>query len=143
MGSASKYLDIKATSTADISTTISDYTVSNIRSEGISPRLISLNMLSNIDNFLIDNAWMEELAPPSIQIGTSRIRGFTDKNNGNQKVRLGAHSPGGHGLVIKGYKVGDKTISYVNNNRDVNSLVACLSAVTTITNGILCEVVLI
>jgi hypothetical protein len=46
VGSASKYLDIKATSPADISTTISDYTVSNIQSEGMSPRLISLNMLS-------------------------------------------------------------------------------------------------
>ncbi|KAJ5649619.1 uncharacterized protein N7484_003342 [Penicillium longicatenatum] len=120
IGSSSSYLDINSDSTADITTTISNYTVANIRAEGISPGLISLNMLSNIDDFVIENAWIEELTPvPSLDI--SAIVGFTDKNHNNQKVSLGANSVNGVGLTIRGFQVGDTPIKFDSDNWDVNS----------------------
>ncbi|KAJ5672876.1 hypothetical protein N7507_002003 [Penicillium longicatenatum] len=114
------YLDINSDSTADITTTISNYTVANIRAEGISPGLISLNMLSNIDDFVIENAWIEELTPvPSLDI--SAIVGFTDKDHNNQKVSLGANSVNGVSLTIRGFQVGDTPIKFDSDNWDVNS----------------------
>lgn len=119
IGSSASYLDSEATNTADTNTSISDYTVSNIRAEGPSPALISLKMLSNIDNFVVENAWIEEFVP--LDIDTSVIRGFTDKKNNNEKVTLGAESEGGIGLRITNYSVGDEQISFDAGNWDKNS----------------------
>lgn len=119
IGSSSSYQDEESTDTADINTTISDYTVSNIRAEGLSPALISLNMLSNMENFVIENAWIEEFVP--LDVDTSVIRGFTDKNNNNEKVTLGASSEDGIGLRITGYRVGDEDISFDAGNWGKNS----------------------
>ncbi|KAJ5672875.1 hypothetical protein N7507_002002 [Penicillium longicatenatum] len=115
IGCSSSYVNTGSTDTADVTTTISNYTVSNIRSEGISAGLISLNMLSNFDGFKIDTAWIEEFSPVP-QLGTSTIVGFTDASHNNEKVTLGASS--GTGLTITGYKVGDAVISFQNNNWD-------------------------
>ncbi|KAJ5382554.1 hypothetical protein N7517_000465 [Penicillium concentricum] len=118
IGSSSSYVNTDATNTADVTTTISNFTVSNIRSEGISPGLISLNMLSNIENFKIENAWIEEFSPVP-QLGTSAIVGFTDANHDNQKVALGSSSDGASmGLTISGYKVGNTAISFEAGNWD-------------------------
>ncbi|KAK2759786.1 hypothetical protein FQN54_002520 [Arachnomyces sp. PD_36] len=119
IGSSSSYLDVESTNTADTSTTISDYTVSNIRAEGLSPGLISLNMLSNINNFVIENAWIEEFVP--LDVDVSAIRGFTDKNNNNAKVTLGANSEDGIGLRITNYIVGDEQISFDAGNWNASS----------------------
>lgn len=119
IGSSSSYLDSEATDTADTSTTISDYTVSNIRAEGLSPGLISLNMLSNIDNFVVENAWIEEFVP--LDVDVSAIQGFTDKNNNGTKVTMGANSEDGIGLRIANYSVGDEQISFDAGNWNQNS----------------------
>lgn len=121
IGSSSSYENTDGTDTADVTTTISNFTVSNIRAEGISPGLISLNMLSNYDDFHIDNAWIEEFTPiPGLDI--SSIVGFTDSSHNDQKVSLGDASTNGTqgtGLTITGYKVGDTAISFANGNWNV------------------------
>ncbi|MCJ1447129.1 MAG: hypothetical protein MMC23_007638 [Stictis urceolatum] len=118
IGSSSSYLDTTVKNTADTSKTLSNFIVSNIRSEGLSPALISLNMLTNIDDFLIENVWIEEFVPLLINVST--VTGFTD--GGGQKVSLGANSAGGIGMRISNYSVGNEHITLQAGNWDRNSL---------------------
>ena len=123
IGSSSSYVNTDSTSTADVSTAISNFTVSNVRSEGLSPGLISLNMLSNIVDFYVDGAWIEEFSPVP-QLGISAVVGFTDANQNNQKVTLGDpsdNSTSGIGLTISGYKVGSTAISFSAGNWNASS----------------------
>lgn len=121
IGSSASYVDADSTSTADINSYISNYTVSNWRSEGISPALLGINPLANIDTFVIENIWIEELAPDTTQVDMSTFRPFTDASNGDQ-IKLGASSPGNIGLTIKDYYVGSTHITFAADNWDSFSL---------------------
>ncbi|RDW63509.1 putative dextranase protein [Coleophoma cylindrospora] len=118
IGSAASYTDATSTLTADINSYISNYTVSNWRAEGISPALIGINPLANIDNFHIENIWIEELANQTTLIDMSTIRVFTDANHGNQPIQIGQNSPDNIGLTIKDYYVGDTHITLADDNWD-------------------------
>lgn len=122
VGSSASYLDPDSTSDADINSWISNYTVSNWRSEGISPALIGINPLGNIDTFLVKNVWIEQLAAETTQVGMSSYRVFTDANNGNAAVKLGSKSPNGIGLTIQDYYVGSTHITFAAGNWDSFSL---------------------
>ncbi|KZF19084.1 glycoside hydrolase family 49 protein [Xylona heveae TC161] len=90
----------------------------NVRAEGINTGLISINMLSNIDDWHLDNVWIEELTPiPGLDEST--IVPFTNYNN--QPVTMGKDSEGGIGLTISNFSVGDEHITFENNNWNVNS----------------------
>jgi hypothetical protein len=116
VGSASSYVNPTVTNTANISNAITDYTISNIRAEGISPALIPLNLLSNLDNFRIVNASIEEFAPATTGLDVSLVRGFTDASRGNAMVTMGQHSRNGTGLLIQNYKVGNEKVSFAAGN---------------------------
>jgi hypothetical protein len=125
IGSAVNYLDVDSTSDASIDAYISHYTVSNWRSEGLSPGLIGINPLSNIDTFLVENIWIEELAPNSTLVDMSTFTIMTDSTNGNAPVMLGSKSPNNLGLTIKNYTVGSTLVSFAANNWDSYDL-GCL-----------------
>lgn len=122
IGSAANYENVASTSDASINAYISDYTVSNWRAEGISPALIGLNPLANIDTFLVENIWIEELAPDTTQVDMSTFTVFTDSANGNAPVQLGNNSPDNLGLIIRNYTVGDVHITLAAGNWDSYSL---------------------
>lgn len=71
-------------------------------------------MLSNYDSFLVKNAYIEELAPTLTSLDIANVTGFTDHSG--EKVKLGANSKDGLGLVIQGFKVGRLSISYAREN---------------------------
>lgn len=121
VGSAASYLDADSTSTADIYSFISDFTVSNWRSEGISPALLGINPLSNIDTMLLSNIWIEELANDTTQVDMSTFRVFTDASD-NATVQLGSRSPNNIGLTIQNYFVGNTHISFAAGNWDAVQL---------------------
>jgi hypothetical protein len=125
VGSAVDYENETSTSDASIDAFISDYTISNFRAEGVSPALIGVNPLSNIDTFLVENIWIEELAPNSTLIDMSSFTVMTDATNGNAPIVMGADSPGNIGLLIRNYTVGTTVISWAANNWDSNEL-GCL-----------------
>ena len=122
IGSAASYLNVDSTSDADVNSWISGYTVSNWRSEGISPALIGINPLGNIDNFLVKNVWIEQLAPDTTQVDMSIFRVFTDANNGNAAIKLGSRSTNNLGLTIQDYYVGATHITLAAGNWDSFSL---------------------
>lgn len=122
VGSAASYLNTAATNDASINAYISDYTVSNWRSEGLSPALLGINPLSNIDTFLIENVWIEELAPDTTQVDMSTFTVFTDSSNNNAPVKLGQNSPNNLGLTIKNYTVGNTRVTLAAGNWDSYSL---------------------
>lgn len=119
VGSAASYEDPESTDTADVTAVISDITVSNARAEGISPALVSLNLLSHLEGLNIENVWIEEFSPIE-GLGTSTVTGFTDPDNGNQTVAMGTDSQA-VGLSIKNYRVGDTLVSFDNNNWNATS----------------------
>jgi hypothetical protein len=121
IGSAASYTNLGSTSTADINSWISGYTISNWRAEGISPALLGINPLANIDTFSISNVWIEKLAPETTQVGRSTFRPFTDAENGNAKIKLGSKSPKAIGLTIKDYYVGTTHITLAANNWNAGS----------------------
>ncbi|KAI6778000.1 Dextranase-like protein [Emericellopsis cladophorae] len=112
-GSAVSYLDQASTRTADVSKTLSNYSVTNARCEGICPNLVGINPL-NIDTFLMKNIWIETLPTEVTDVGKSTFRVFIDEE-GNE-VQLGAQSPGGIGLVIEDFYVGDEKFGFENDN---------------------------
>ena len=122
VGSSGSYLNPASTSNANIYSHISSFTVSNWRSEGISPALLGINPLENIDNFNITNVWIEELAPLTTLVDMSSLRPFTDATNGGNKIKIGANSPGNVGLTITNFQVGGTRISFAANNWNLNSL---------------------
>lgn len=122
VGSSANYASVDSTTDADIHSWISDYTVSNWRSEGLSPALIGINPLGNIDTFLMKNIYIEELAPDTTQVDLSTFRVFTDAKNGNAPIKLGSRSPNGIGLTIKDFYVGKTHITLAAKNWDRNSL---------------------
>lgn len=122
IGCSASYENPTATDTANINHTIADYTVSNIRAEGISPALVGMNLISNLDNFRVVNASIEEFAPATTQLEYSVVQGFTDPDQGNQKVTLGQRSPNGTGLVIQNYTVGNNKVSLGAGNWNRTSL---------------------
>ena len=122
IGSAASYVDPTSTSDASVYAFISDYTVSNWRAEGLSPALIGVNPLSNIDTFLVKNIWIEELGPDTTQIDMSSFTVFTDSTSDNAAVQLGASSPNNLGLIIQNFTVGSTLISFAANNWDSYSL---------------------
>lgn len=122
IGSAASYTDVDSTSDADIYSYVSDYTISNWRSEGISPALLGINALENIDTFTINNVYIEQLAPDTTQVDMSTFRPFTDASAGNKAIALGSKSPNGIGLIIKDYYVGSTHITLAAGNWDSYSL---------------------
>lgn len=120
VGSAASYENPDSTSTADVTAVISNFTVSNARAEGISPALISMNLLSHLEGMTIQNAWIEEFSPIT-DLGTSTVTGFTDANNGNQTVAMGTESDA-IGLSIQNYRVGDTLVSFDNYNWNATSI---------------------
>jgi len=121
IGSAASYLDPDSTSSADTYSFISGYTMSNWRSEGISPALLGINPLSNIDTMLLSNIWIEQLANDTTQVDMSTFRVFTDAING-VAVQLGSRSPNNLGLTIQNYYVGGTHITFAAGNWDSLSL---------------------
>lgn len=122
VGSAASYLNSGSTSTANTSLRLSDFTISNWRCEGICPGLLGINPLQNIDTMTMSNIHIEQLANDTTQVGMSSISVFTDSNNNNSPVSLGANSPGGLGLIIQDYYVGGEKISLDAGNWDSYSL---------------------
>ena len=123
IGSAASYTNVSSTGTANINTTISNITVSNIRSEGLSPGLLSLNMLSNYAGLYIDGAWIEEFSPVP-ELGTSTVTGFTDETQQNERVSLGnpsSNNTSSMGLVISRYMVGNTPVSFDASNWDATT----------------------
>ena len=122
VGSAASYTDLTSTSTADVTLDLSNFTVSNWRSEGISPALLGINPLVNIDTFTIENVWIETLAPDGTLLDTSTLTVYTDGNDGNQAIKLGSNSPNGLGLTIENFYVGNEKITIAAGNWDSYSL---------------------
>ena len=118
VASAASYLDTSSTSKADITKHLSNYVVSNWRSEGVSPALLGINPLENIDTMTFENIWVEKLAPDTTLVDTSTFTKFTDDSHGNTPITLGANSPGNLGLTIKNFVVGDEHITLAANNWD-------------------------
>ncbi|OJD31052.1 dextranase [Diplodia corticola] len=121
VGSAASYEDSGSTSTADTTKSLSDYTVSNWRCEGICPGLLGINPLQNIDNMKLSNVSIEQLAPHGTGVDTSTLTVFTDADNGNEPVSLGANSAGNVGLTIQDFYVGGEKITLAAGNWDSNS----------------------
>jgi hypothetical protein len=84
--------------------------------------LIGVNPLSNIDTFLVENIWIEELGPDTTQIDMSTFTVFTDSTGNNAPVQLGANSPNNVGLTIQNCTVGSTVFSFAANNWDSCSL---------------------
>ena len=122
VGSAASYLNLDSTSTANISLDLSDYTVSNWRCEGICPALLGINPLQNIDTMLLTNIMIEQLANDTTQVDMSTFTVYTDSNNNNSPISLGANSPNGIGLTIQNYYVGTEKITIAAGNWDSYSL---------------------
>ena len=116
VASAVSYLEENSTSTADVTKHLSDYSVSNVRCEGICPNLVGVNPLNNIDTFRFANISMERLADRTTDVGQSTFRVFTDRNHGNRTVMLGDNSPDKLGLVIEDFYVAGEKISFENDN---------------------------
>jgi len=95
--------------------------MSNWWSEGISPALLGINPLSNIDTMLLSNIWIEQLANDTTQVDMSTFRVFTDASNG-AAVQLGSRSPSNLGLTIQNYYVGNTHITWAAGNWDSFSL---------------------
>lgn len=121
IGSAASYENSSSTSTADTTSRLSNYTVSNVRSEGISPGLLGINPLQDIDTMVINNVWIEELAPQATLVDTSTFRLFTDSEV-NQPIQLGQRSPNNTGLTINAYYVGDTHVTFTAGNWNSSSL---------------------
>lgn len=81
-----------------------------------------MNLISNLDNFRVVNASIEEFAPATTQLEYSVVQGFTDPDQGNQKVTLGQRSPNRTGLVIQNYTVGNNKVSLGAGNWNRTSL---------------------
>jgi len=122
IGSAANFADPDSTSTALTTTSISNFTIADWRSEGISPALFGVNPLGNLDTFTISNVWIEEMAPPTTGVGMSSLRVFTDAESDNRSVQLGESSPGNIGMAITDFYVGDVKISEAAGNWDSSSL---------------------
>ncbi len=120
VASAASYTDINSHSTADTSKHISQYKISNWRAEGISPALLGINPLENIDNMIFSNIWIEELAPHTTMLDTSTFTVWTDPN-GNP-IHLGDNSPNNKGLSIRNFYVGNVHVTQAANNWDSYSL---------------------
>ncbi|KAF2759830.1 glycoside hydrolase [Pseudovirgaria hyperparasitica] len=122
IGSSSAYSDLHATDTANTSCSLANITISDLRAEGISPALLGLNMLANLDSFLVDGVFIEELPPPVTYLDVANVTGFTDAEG--EKVALGADSAdtGGMGLTIRAFKVGNESVSFAKGNWDLDGL---------------------
>jgi hypothetical protein len=86
---------------------ISNCVVSNWRARCVSPAFIGIETLANINSFLIENVWIEELTPETTQFDISTFTVFTDSTNNNARVQLGPDSLNNCGLIIKNYAVGN------------------------------------
>lgn len=53
---------------------------------------LSVSPLGNIDTFLVENIWIEELAPETIEVGMNPSTVFTDSTNKIAPIQLGSNS---------------------------------------------------
>ncbi|KAK5946405.1 hypothetical protein PMZ80_000548 [Knufia obscura] len=122
VASATNYRVEDSTVGADVSKHLSDFTISNWRAEGISPALLGINPLQNIDTMKFEDIWIEELAPHTTLVDTSTFTVFTDGVRDNEQIALGENSPDNLGLVIENFYVGDEHITLDGDNWDSFSL---------------------
>ena len=123
IGSSANYLDTSSTATASTTSLITNFSISNVRSEGYSPRLMLFHILSNVDNFTVSNVWVEKWAPAAAGTTVSYLVPFTDSVG--DYVTRGADSPNGFGLVIEDFNVGEtpeKMVTIASNNYGPNKL---------------------
>ena len=105
--------DESATNTANTDNTVKDFTIKNIRSEGISGNLFRIIPLENIDVFTIENAYIEKLSPASTGIGQSKLPITTDSQGKSITVS---------DFKVTGYNVGGTAVSSSANNWQVGKL---------------------
>lgn len=102
-----------ASNTANTSNTIHNFTVANVRAEGISGNLLRIVPLQNFDNFVIENVTIEEFPDTQSAIQQSELPIMTDAK-GN-KVSLS-------NIQIKGYSVNGKAVTTDANNYQADQL---------------------
>ncbi|KAL9617126.1 MAG: hypothetical protein Q9160_008069 [Pyrenula sp. 1 TL-2023] len=102
-----------ASNTANTSNTIHNFTVANVRAEGISGNLLRIVPLQNFDNFVVENVTIEEFPDTQSAMQQSELPIMTDEK-GN-KVSL-------NNIQIKGYSVNGKAVTTDANNYQADQL---------------------
>lgn len=93
--------------TSVLTNTISDFSITNIRSEGISGNLMRICPLSNFKNFTITNASIEKFPVRSNAIFGSQLPAFTNSEG---------TIVGMEGFVITDFTIGGVKVSQAANN---------------------------
>jgi hypothetical protein len=92
--------------TANSNLTTQNIVWSNFRAEGPSASLFRIYSLENLANIKIENVWIEEFEPSSLNTTQSWLPAFYDVNNGKQVTISN--------FVISGFSVGSTTITADN-----------------------------
>lgn len=93
--------------TADLTNTISHFSISNIRSEGVSGNLMRICPLSNFKNFTITDISIEEFPVRTNDMFASQLPAFTDADGTPVEI---------DGFVIENFVVGGLKVSMDENN---------------------------
>lgn len=81
-------------------------------------------MLSNYDGLYVDGAWIEEFSPIP-ELSNSRVTGYRDATQQDQRVKLGnpsSNNTASIGLVISRYVVGNTPIRFNASNWDATAI---------------------
>ncbi|CAF3548685.1 unnamed protein product [Rotaria sp. Silwood1] len=119
INSATHYADTDSTKTADPNQFITNLTIANVRSEGMSPCAMRIYALSSIQCVIIRNLWIENWNGLDKYSQISLFKAFSDKNG--RKVTIGNQSQDKKGLAIENYTVGMvKVTKAADNWRDIH-----------------------
>ena len=119
--------DPNALNTATVTSTISNFTLSNVRSEGISGNLFRIIPLQNLNNFLIENVAIEGFPVETDAIGVSHIT--QTYNAEGWPVAL-------TNVQIKGFTVNGTDVTAQADNWQGNDLGGLNLLKTWVSNGV-------
>ncbi|CAF0991454.1 unnamed protein product [Rotaria sordida] len=114
INSAPHYADTYSINTADPNQLISGLTISNVRSEGMSPCSMRIYALSNTQSVTIKNLWIEQWNELDKYSQVSLFKAYSDRNG--HKVTIGNQSWDKKGFAIENYTVGTIQIMKAANN---------------------------
>ncbi|CAF1068996.1 unnamed protein product [Rotaria sordida] len=114
INSAPHYADTYSINTADPNQLISGLTISNVRSEGMSPCSMRIYALSNTQSVIIKNLWIEQWNELDKYSQVSLFKAYSDRNG--HKVTIGNQSWDKKGFAIENYTVGTIQIMKAANN---------------------------
>ena len=99
--------DESATNTADTASKISNFTIKNVRSEGISGNLFRIVSLQNIEDFTIENVQIEEFPVESTGTGQSEVPLMFDERGSSVSIT---------GFTVSGFEVGGTKVDFSADN---------------------------